>query len=75
MTRGEFNQFCVKHRACDPAMEWLAENPNLTPEQLWDVCHDGSWMLWIIEKLDISVPDYSCAADHLRSLIPNPWRQ
>jgi hypothetical protein len=42
-----------RFHACDPARSWVRAHPNLTPEQLWRACPDGSWLLWIAARLDV----------------------
>lgn len=39
-------------RACSPALSWLIQQPD---EQVaWDNCPDGTWMLWLLEKLSLN---------------------
>lgn len=45
----EFLQKLRDMRACPPALGWLVKQAE---EQLaWDTCPDGTWMLWLLEKL------------------------
>lgn len=66
--------------ACDPAVEWVAAQPDQRPEALWAACHDGSWMLWALERagIDCSELGYVCAErarqSALRALPLSPER-
>lgn len=66
--------------ACDPAVEWVAAQPDQRPEALWAACHDGSWMLWALERagIDCSELGFVCAErarqSALRALPPSPER-
>ncbi len=48
----------IKHLfPCGDAQAWLQSLPNnTTPQQAWDECKTGSWMLWLIGRTDKSLP-------------------
>lgn len=66
--------------ACDPAVEWVTAQPDQRSEALWAACHDGSWMLWALERagIDCSELGFVCAErarqSALRALPPSPER-
>ena len=40
-----------KLRACKDAIEWVKSQKS--PEEAWQNCHRGDWMLWIAKRLDV----------------------
>lgn len=36
--------------ACAAARKWIAENPGLSPAQLWRRCRRPDWMLWLVDE-------------------------
>ena len=36
--------------ACISSIEWLEDR---NAEQMWNDCHRGDWMLWLLQKLDL----------------------
>jgi hypothetical protein len=39
--------------ACDPALEWVADRPDLAPDALWRECSRGDWLLWLAARVGI----------------------
>lgn len=66
--------------ACDPAVRWVAAQPDRRPGVLWPTCQDGSWSLWALERagIDCSEMGFTCAErarqSALRALPPSPER-
>ena len=43
--------------ACADARGWLCSLPKTTtPQQAWDICERGDWMLWLVGRMDRSQP-------------------
>ena len=36
---------------CDDALDWLSESKSTTPQEAWESCERGDWMLWLLGKL------------------------
>ncbi len=43
----KFVEKLVRMHACKPAIEWLEKEGFKTLDDAWQVCEDGSWMLWL----------------------------
>ena len=41
----------LKLSACREAIEWVKSQKS--PEESWQNCHRGDWMLWLAKKLDV----------------------
>ena len=54
MTKRDFIQLLKEKDACSEAVDWCTETSG-SPQQLWDKCERGDWMLWLIGKID---PDH-----------------
>lgn len=37
--------------ACDPALSWVAEQPDQRPSALWATCPHGDWLAWYLGAL------------------------
>ena len=45
--------------ACDKAIEWLQSLPAETTSQIaWENCNNGTWLLWLLIKLNIKSAKY-----------------
>jgi len=44
----------TEHHACEPAMAWVAAQPDKSPAALWHTCPDASWMAWALSLLPLS---------------------
>lgn len=42
----DFRKWLVKHDACPEALDWLDEQPDQSPEAIWQTCPRGDWLLW-----------------------------
>ena len=58
---------------CAPALLWLETLPeDVTPEEVWAQCPDGSWMLWLIAELRAPVDHRTlvlCACEIARTVL------
>lgn len=43
--------------ACSEAITWLEAQPPSSPQELWDRCERGDWMLWLLLRTHSSEPD------------------
>jgi len=51
----QFIQKLETMNACSDAVNWIISLPrNITPQQAWELCERGDWMLWLIGKTDRS---------------------
>lgn len=63
-------------KACGPAKEWLAELKTVTPESnqtaklAYDLCEDGSYLIWLAEAAGIDGPQFKRAYSYWSSLPP-----
>ena len=49
MTKKDFIKLLKKNKACEDAIKWCAETTG-SPQQLWEKCDRGDWMLWLIAE-------------------------
>lgn len=49
----EFYSF-LKGRACNDALRWLERNGYPDPAMAWATCEDPSWMVWLLEEIDVA---------------------
>ncbi len=46
----------AKNRACDEGLNWVREQTYASYNDLWQICPQGGWMLWLLEERNIE-PD------------------
>ena len=47
MKRETFIKILKARHACDAALNWIEENPDLSPSKLYRKCPNTYWMWWI----------------------------
>ena len=50
MNRQQFNAWLRANNACNSAVEWCNEHPELSVQELLDICPRGEWILWAYAK-------------------------
>jgi hypothetical protein len=39
--------------ACATALDWVKDQPDQTPQVLWNTCPRGDWLLWYAEQMGV----------------------
>lgn len=50
MNRNEFNDWLRAENACQGAVKWCNEHPELSVQELMGICPRGEWILWVYSK-------------------------
>ena len=46
MNKEQFRAWLESKRACSEAMKWLDTLEDQSPENVWETCQRGDWLLW-----------------------------
>ena len=61
-----FKKQLQKMEACQEAIEWVGDR---TPEQAWEECERGDWMLWFAQKMGVELQPLTLAKARCAKLV------
>jgi hypothetical protein len=78
MGRADLLEFMLTKRACHEATEWVEQTPG-SPQELWESCPRGDWMLWLaakagVDRKQIVLAACTCARLALEHVKPGETR-
>lgn len=50
MNRQQFNEWLIEKNATESLVEWCNEHPDLSVQELINICPHGEWLLWMYAK-------------------------
>jgi len=74
ITRSTNAKFIARqiYHACDPARQWLKvlvrSNPNATIEDAYNLCVDGTWIVWIAVECEVNAAFLLDLIERLKAL-------
>ena len=62
-------ELLISMNACEAAIDWVADK---TPEEAWEQCHRGDWMLWFYaRKYPENIRELTLAKGHCANTVRN----
>ena len=54
MNKTEFTSLLIELHACDPALDWIENQPTADVKELIEACTHTDWLFWLVNKCNFS---------------------